>query len=124
MPLAPGGPITTIAASTDSTTMWNSWTPSPTIVDRALLTGVQELRLCISVFANDAGDSEWMNWREIQGLFAFMGLSFFQRVTVAVGYDEESGVVDERAVIEAYAEEIREKMLGIHVPGDVVLEGK
>ncbi|TLD37711.1 hypothetical protein E2P81_ATG03386 [Venturia nashicola] len=122
MPLAPGGPITANKGPTDTNTTWNSWVPSPTIVGAGLLSGIQELRLSISVFANEAGNGEWMNTREIQGLFGLMRLSSFKRVSIAVGQDEESGVVDARATVEAYAEEVRERMLGIYVLRDVVAE--
>lgn len=115
-------PTTNSTDSTDTTTTWNSWIPSSTIVDCRLLSGIQELRLSISVFASEAGDGEWRDVREIQGLFRFMGLTRLKRVSVVVGQDEESGIVNERAVIQAYAEEVKQRMLGVYVPRAVVVE--
>lgn len=121
-PVAPGTPTTNSTDSTDTTTTWNSWIPSSKIVEGDLLRGIQELRLRISVFASEAGEGDWRNMSEIQGLFGFMGLACLKRVSVAVGQDEESGIVDERAVIQAYAEQVRERMLGIDVTRVVVVE--
>ncbi|KAE9970643.1 hypothetical protein BLS_004811 [Venturia inaequalis] len=76
----------------------------------------------VSVFANKAGESEWTKLREIQGLLAFMRSADLKRVSVAVGQDEESGVFDERAVVQAYADEVRDSVLEIYVPRAVVVE--
>lgn len=120
--VAPGTPITTSTDSTDTTTTWNSWIPTPNIANGGLLNGIQDLRLSISMFASEAGEGEWRDMREIQGLFWFMKLARLKKVSVAVGQDEDSGIVDERGVIRAYAGEVRRRILGIHVPRTIADE--
>lgn len=88
----------------------------------ALLQGIQELKLSLSVFASEAADGEWRDMREVEGLFRFRSLATLKRVVVAVGQDEGGGVVEEKAVIKAYAEEVRDKMLGIYVPRPIEID--
>ncbi|QDS73082.1 hypothetical protein FKW77_000145 [Venturia effusa] len=95
------------------TATWTCWDPPIAISDGGLLEGIQEVRFNISVFAGDANRGARRDLRGIQGLTEFLKLTRLKRLSVAVGQDEESGILDERGETQAYAAEIKAKIFGI-----------
>jgi hypothetical protein len=121
-PTAPTAPDMVASESTDTTTTWKSWSPSPKIVDEGLMQGIQELQLAISVFDSEAADANWRDMKEVEGILRLKDLTSFKRVSVAVSQDEEGGAGSNREVVNMYAEEVKERLLGVYVPRPVVVE--